>query len=185
MKYYVAVYSQPSSGPNVIIPEDIYNTLVSSTIGLKLDEHISNQYGYLFGIYDAANQKFHLLEKLSIDTTEPKVRKVLDDIYSGKYENITLDDKGGNDVGPGAKSVISVNLGDGKNGGILPCPLPQWLCDLIGGGDSLIPWWLYAVIGAYGGTKLFQRDSNKIIWGGVGALFLFIAFKKYQKKNNG
>jgi hypothetical protein len=193
MRAYYLVYSTEKEieGPSPI-PEDIYNFVVNETdLGLDFSVQLKNIHGYVFGVYDAVNKKLHSFKKLPTTATLGQIQKVVIDIYNGVYENYQINDdnESGTDGDPSSTSVIPLDIGDGTNGGILPFNiLPEWLRNLLNGifGNSLnIPWWVYAAIGAYSGTKVFQRDSNKILWGGVGAFTLYIALKAYKKSKNG
>lgn len=195
MRAYYLIYSSEKEyeGPGSPIPDDIYNYVVDDMwfLGLDFSVKVKGFVGYAFGIYDALTKKFHSFKKLPPTATLDQFKKIGTDIVNGVYENFNIDDTNepGKDGDPSSTSVIPLDLGDGKNGGILPFNiLPQWLRDLLKSifGNSLnIPWWVYAALGAYAGTKVFQRNANKVLWGGVGLVTLYIALNAYKKSKNG
>jgi hypothetical protein len=198
MQDYTVVYSSqnPYQGNSTPMPEAIYNLLVEETnFRLSFGESIKDKYGYLFGIYDESKKMFHAFKILPLTATLDQIRKVVEEILSGKYESIDITHPGGGtDTGVPATSVISIDLADSQSGGLIPIDLLpaglrnflDSLFNALGLGGLKLPWWLYAAIAAYGTTKILQKNSNKIIWGAVSAFTAYTAAKQYNasKKEN-
>lgn len=149
------------------------------------------QTGYAFGLFIPEKKIIRFFKVLPVNATLEQIQAVISNIRDGNYKYVETNDSGN---GQYKDKWIELPVGgEDPSSGINPLDiLPDWLNDLmnnildkLGLTGLKLGWYIYAAAAAYTATKLLQKNSNKILWGGLTTLLLFAALKAHNdsKKN--